>query len=399
MERGGKDKLKRSVMTKSKLEGGLRAPDLSLIIEASRINWIKRYLSPQGNAQTWKTMVKSLFQQDGIDLDILLQSHFSVTQLNLTIPKFYIEMLNAWSKVSETEPVQNIYFLWYNQNITRDKKPVYYRVFYQLGIKYVTDLFDINKAVIPFNVWVGKGLPPSQFMNWAGLVSAATRCKSLIDVGLQVPADSMTIYLIKSDNVCMSLESVTSRKVYDILVNLKYGGNVHVPRIAKYVELDANQTWGHVFEIVHCSIDIKTRDFQYRFIHDILANNYWLKQWKIKDSAACAFCNGDDENIGHLFWYCNTIRHFWNMFNQKLRDKVEGLPLTMNIVFLGTTNKLLCTLVFMAKQYIYECKIKDQLPFFPQFVNRILFTKQIELQIAKDNNCVEKWLEKWEPML
>lgn len=40
----GRDKLKRAVMVKNKENGGLRAPDLSLMIEVSRIKWVKRYL-------------------------------------------------------------------------------------------------------------------------------------------------------------------------------------------------------------------------------------------------------------------------------------------------------------------------------------------------------------------
>lgn len=344
-------------------------------------------------------MVKTIFQRDNIDLDILLQSNFKVTQLNLTVPQIYIEMLNAWSKVSVTEPIPTEVFLWYNQYITRDKKTIFYREFYQIEIKYMTDLFDVNKKAIPFNVWVGKGLSTTQFMNWAGLVSAAAGCKHLIDEYVHIPTDSIITHGILSDTVCIPFDAVTSRQIYDILLNLKYDDSVYVPRISKYVELIGNQTWGDIFEIVHSSIDIKTRDFQYRFIHDILTNNYWLKQWKIRENASCTFCNDDVENIGYLFWYCDTVNQFWNIFSQKFKEKVDDLPLTMNTVFLGTSNKLLCTLVLVAKRYIYECKIKEQKPFFPQYLNRILLTKQIELQIANNNNNLESWAEKWEPIL
>ena len=63
--KGGRDKIKRSIMIGNKQKGGLRAPDINLMIEASRINWIKRYLSPPESAQTWKCMVKTIFPTRG----------------------------------------------------------------------------------------------------------------------------------------------------------------------------------------------------------------------------------------------------------------------------------------------------------------------------------------------
>ena len=396
--KGGRDKVKRSIMIGNKQKGGLRAPDIDLMTEASRINWIKRYLSPPGNAQTWKYMVKSLFQQDGINLDVLLQSNFDIAQLKLTVPKFYIEMLKTWSKVSDTEPLEKKVFLWYNKVITRDKKPIYYEEFYHLGIKYVTDLFYVDKKAIPFKVWVDKGLPPSQFMNWAGLISAASKFKGIIDEW--TPSDSLTYFIKSNEAYTCTLDILTSRKLYDLLVICKYGVNVDAPNVVKYVELnDLNQSWDQIFEIAHSSIDVKTRDFQFRFLHDILCNNYWLEKWKITDDSSCTFCKRNVENIGHLFWHCNIVKHFWNRFNQTFSDKVDGLPLTMIMVFLGTSNKLICTLIFVAKRYIYECRMKEQIPFFPMLVNKINYVQKIEFQIAKNNNCTDRWFEKWEPML
>ena len=57
-----RDKLKRSVMIRNLEEGGLRAPDINLMIDAAKINWIKRYLSPPTTAKTWKVMVQAFFQ-------------------------------------------------------------------------------------------------------------------------------------------------------------------------------------------------------------------------------------------------------------------------------------------------------------------------------------------------
>lgn len=395
--KGGRDKVKRSIMVKQLQKGGLKAPDLGLIIEASRINWIKRYLSQSGYAQTWKATVKSLFKQSGVNLDVLLQSNFNTTQLNLTVPKFYIEMLDVWSKVSQTQPMKKDVFLWYNQNIIIGTKPIYFEDFYKIGIKYVTDLFDGSQKVIPFNAWTRKGLPLSNFMNWAGLISASSKCKHLVDVWTSTR--SQTVHLIVSDGSTVPLEGISSRFMYNLLIDLKHGYNTNVPNIAKYIDLNnMYQPWENIYGIAHASIDISTRDFQFRFLHDILANNYWLQKWGIRNSAACTFCNNNDENIVHLFWHCAHITTFWKRFNDRYKN-LDGMPVTINSVFLGTTNSLVCTLVFIAKRYIWECRMKTCIPFFPQLRNKVYFTQQIEQQIARNNNNMEKWLEKWEPLI
>ncbi len=62
-----------------------------------------------------------------------------------------------------------------------------------------------------------------------------------------------------------------------------------MPRAPRYVQVD-NTAWKDIFRTAQIPIDGKTRDFQYRFLYDILFNNYWLFNSKTATNALSATC-------------------------------------------------------------------------------------------------------------
>ena len=72
---------------------------------------------------------------------------------------------------------------------------------------------------------------------------------------------------------------MTSRRI-----NTKCGKHVHTPRIAKLCDLGDTDWSVHYTVAQRIPIDTKTREFQFKFLHDILANNYWLRKWNIAES-------------------------------------------------------------------------------------------------------------------
>ena len=63
--KGGKERLSRIKMMRNLDNGGLCAPDLFSIIEASKISWIRRYLSP--NTHVWKTCFEQFLCEADLD--------------------------------------------------------------------------------------------------------------------------------------------------------------------------------------------------------------------------------------------------------------------------------------------------------------------------------------------
>ena len=55
------------------------------------------------------------------------------------------------------------------------------------------------------------------------------------------------------------------------------------------------------------TIDTQLRDFQYKYLMQIISINIFLLKCKITNSNVCDFCNRNIETVKYLFW--NNISH------------------------------------------------------------------------------------------
>ena len=139
---------------------------------------------------------------------------------------------------------------------------------------------------------------------------------------------------------------------------------------------------------------------KYKILQNILVNTYWLHKWNIEESNVCKICELTVDNIRHVFWDCRYTQVFWEQFKDWWNEKHTNDPidvLDMNIVFLGTQNKVLCEVVILAKQYIHYKRIHNESPTLVTWLLYCSKVKAVELAIAKQNNTLTQWLEKWEP--
>ena len=90
----GRDKIARKVMVKEISEGGLNAPDIKSTHKLLRINLIKRYLRDDIN-HPWKLFLYQRLKSVGGKY--LFKCNFDLKSLQLKLPLFYQEALEAWS--------------------------------------------------------------------------------------------------------------------------------------------------------------------------------------------------------------------------------------------------------------------------------------------------------------
>lgn len=124
-----------------------------------------------------------------------------------------------------------------------------------------------------------------------------------------------------------------------------------------------------------------------------------LHRWGIEENPLCTFCKQHQEKLTHLFWNCEHTTRLWNKVNETYCKVLEVPNITMEQAFLGLENKLLCSIVFAVKQYIYQCKYANEKPIFQNFQRKLHFIQQLEFNIAKNSNKTEQWLAKWEPLV
>lgn len=385
---GRKHKLKKEILFRKIEEGGLNFLDIHQLIKANRVKWVGKYLNSEEHL--WKQMFEEFMHSNNININILLKANYEKNLKNLgklqhEIPYFYKEMLMYWSEVGNTDPPKES-FLWYNKEIMIGNKSVFHKSFYICDIKYTGDLFGMSGAPLAFENLKAKGLTDNDWFKWSSIVLTIITKK----LNKTFKKTDRTTFLVQNT----PLEKISSKSLYNSF-SPQIENNVEV-RVSKYVESSYN--FKEIFYICHhMTTDTKSKEFQFRFLYDILVNNYWLKKWKIKQTNECTFCKTSEGNIFHIFWECSHIRTFWNNLNRELRLYTLG-NINASTIFYGTKNKLFCTIIFLAKNYIYQSWVGESIPKWEIYKTKLASLRNVESTIAIKNNTIDMYLEKWEPL-
>ncbi|MDY6822057.1 MAG: reverse transcriptase domain-containing protein, partial [Deferribacterota bacterium] len=391
-----KAKIKRNIMHNTIENGGLKVPDVKSIVQASRCIWIKKYTTPGENA--WKTLFTNALIKSDLNHKIIFHCNFDIEQWpnRQLLSPINREILTEWFRFNNTSEISKTQIIWYNKSILIQRKAVFYPTFLQVGIICTDDLYHENKELRNFAFWKAKGIPNKDFLKWAGLVSAVTKHLKKN----QREEEFFRSVNLESEELTFlnrSLTVVTPKFIYENLIQQKCGDITNTPRIARYTNIETN--WSTYYKIaLTIPIDTKTREFQYKFLHDALINNFWLKKWEILESDLCTFCQNAKEDIIHLFWECEHVKRFWNNFKEKY-NTVLTEPLNLFLIVCSNSDPLLCTLILLAKRYIYECRFTSSNPDIQTFKWKVAYLRNTEFEIARRHCTVQKYLKKWEPLI
>jgi len=195
------------------------------------------------------------------------------------------------------------------------------------------------------------------------------------------------------------LVSTQAKYIYNCLLGYHYDNSVEVPAISRFLSSKEEVDWSDVYSYVYsCTSSTKLQEFQFKFLHNILVNQYWLHKWKIADSDLCTLCQKEPETLDHLVWNCECVKPFWKAFVNFVYD-IFKLRISKDDIYLGTKDKLLTLLSVVAKQYVYQCRYRKVHPIFVTYRNKLLYIQKIEESVFKCKNKSMLWFEKWEPLI
>jgi len=198
----------------------------------------------------------------------------------------------------------------------------------------LSDLFDKKHKLRPFEYWTGKGLATHNWLKWCGLINSV---KYINKFEAKSKENS---FEIENKNIF----ECTTKEVYNYVNQMAGAENLHVPRVANYVSLYNKHEWQDIYTFVFTFlIDTKSKDFQNKFLQDILVNRYWLHKWNITGSNVCRLCGNNVENIHHMFWDCKYVKTFWSDLNYYLYSKLK-IKLSKEEIFLGLNKMVLNTI-------------------------------------------------------
>jgi hypothetical protein len=394
---GKKAKIRRSILKKNIAEGGLKIPDFETMVNTSRIKWVSRLFAE--SETLWSVFLSIYLNKSGIHLNPLLFANYNIKSLKIkpgTLPNFYQKMLKIWSEVGDNTHDKHT-FLWYNKDILLQNKSCFYEDLFQAGVWHVYDLYNEQGNVLPFSTFVNRGVKKTSMIRWMGLVKNTCTRQDTMN-GYDGRNDDTYQPLITLKDAKVPLKKCSSSIVYMELLKQKIGSDICIPRVNKYLELDnvANWTKAYLRANRH-PLDTRTKEFQFKFLHDILVNRYWLKKWGITADEQCQICKSSSDNLMHVYWECPSTRLFWSDFVVWCEMKMGGtIDFKIGDVFLGCDDETIHSLLLIAKRHIYCKRLHDEPPQFATFLVCVKTTRNTELYIARQNNTMDRFLSKWQ---
>ena len=149
------------------------------------------------------------------------------------LPLFYEELINMWEKMSKFENMNGYDILaqslWNNKFVKVKSKTLYTMFLVRKGIKTIDDLIDIERSIRNCET-ISKefNLNPIQFLEWYGVCSSVpNKWKRKVKVYLSNSSDSSVLTCnvlsgIEVDGKFVSVEKVSAKTVYQMLVKLKF---------------------------------------------------------------------------------------------------------------------------------------------------------------------------------
>lgn len=337
-----RDKIKRRTLQAERKDGGLKAPDIKSQAVAVRFAWIKRFFA--GPWHPWKITFEWILKHHEIEL----YSPRPKFQEKLPPKSFYRQVLEA-AKVINTELKQLIdnipettedlrhiileepingsqllsledghSHLTRNRRKTKQKSVVnVYTLIRKLRIHKFKDLLNPDGSLI-------KPRNPKDWLLWNTL-----KCR--IPKQIIAHFEKMSLEPLKQETFLVYLGSkwkpLSKLESKDIVSYLRCRNGIKKDLsrfITKNIGVLVNDNVNSLFIRAHqTSLDVRTRQFNFKILHGILYLNKLLWTWNIVDSPRCSYCYIQLETVQHLFLQCVKVQSLWNYVERWWNDSVK----------------------------------------------------------------------------
>ena len=387
------DKISRKTSHRSIKAGGLGIPYLKSFVVALKLTWIRKL---QTTNHSWKSIVTlgmKLFDLQNYGPEIIK----TFTKLNT----FWKEVFGAYvtffykvnSKLSAellAEPV------FYNKRFQIEGKEIVGKTWVAQGMAKVASFYLPNGMLISYEQFKRKTNLDMNFLTFTGIKMAITK---------YVKKTNITIKSNKSFEISSCFRKIMStpkgsKVYYDILTE-----NTELPKCClKWNEkLNVQTDWEKCFLLVHKTSDVKLKWLQLRTIHRCLGTNVVLKQMGISSTELCSFCKTEKDSIFHMFWQCRFAQTFWTQFTDTINKKcinAVNFQITGPLVIIGFDkimhiDPILYSIILLAKEYLYYCKLNNNLPALQGLLNKLKYRYSVEEYIARKNLTLTEFLTEW----
>jgi hypothetical protein len=401
--KSGIQKIKYNVMISEYIEGGMKMPDIEMLIQTHKINWIKRYLSEAKGL--WRIIPEFYFKRAGV---ISIGNNINVKYVSKKLPEFYNSCLSDWALLFSVPPDDTVSVLsqplWHNRYITADNIPVYYKQMSQAGYNFVKDLINNDGT---FRSFANLHISQSLLFKWLVLKHSITKQWSGLLTDCSVVLEENPPLITKQCHY--SLKQLTTKEIYSALVFDKKEiptGQVALQNMINENTNVQNVDWPNAYFMINkTTIYTKLREFQYKLLHNILPVNHILYKWKLIDSERCSYCFINAETLDHLFCFCPKVVTFYLLLKEWFQTYGINLPcMKVKDILLGDlSGSENCLIVnhalLLYKQIVYNSRDDTHNLSLAKYINILTNTEKTERQIAKNRGKLALHLKKWGKIL
>ena len=276
----GNPRVKRTVTLADRQDGGLGLIDFNCMQKAAKIMWIKRYFMM--GSHLWKSYLDNLCLEYG-GSDILLKSFYSKNDINVKSP-FYKEILQLWAEIPKDFSDM---FIWNNQNIKIGNKIIWDKEFYEIGIHYISDLYDGSGKLIPFNVYLANGIALNKYLLWRGIIDGIPAdLKDQARTSIDIPRNDLYIL-----NRNITIQTISSKTLYLFFVDkIRCRTSIGKINLSHMYDILDDQ-WNTIYNIpFKCTIDTRLWELQYKILQNYIVLNPFLLKCKKSQTELCTFC-------------------------------------------------------------------------------------------------------------
>ena len=322
-------RIRAKVMKNIKEEGGAGMPDLQLKNECLKLCWVKRLIECSGS---WKDWVLHLLNQSSDSIEYYFNCNVNKKDLPFSLKKnpFWFEVLSIWCSFNywsaeltyNTNKILNTN-IWYNSDIRINKKPVFWKIWYEAGIHSIKHLFNVRNMA--FYSWEEFGKLYAIKGNYLHLYSiVAARPKVWRECIMAIDDTEEDTHLNVFNKIKKSPKPVGI--IYKCYVNNK--NDQPYDRVDKWISdlatnIDDIEWYSIINESYRCTKSVYVRSFIYRFAMRDIFPNKRLFVMKLVDSPLCKKCKTSDDNIIHMFWECETVQQIWKDLLSWLKDTLQ----------------------------------------------------------------------------
>lgn len=391
-------RVKKEVLQKSHIDGGLKMINLSAFILALKSTWIRKIFRQNCN---WLNI---LFASSNLDQENFFNfgtGYINSQNINFS-NKFWQDVFNAWEIITDKEKDNSWDFflcnpIWFNKLVKIDNKSVFYSDWFKKGIVYINDVLDENGKFLSFEYIKQKFGVSGNVMKYNSIISAVRKAgKQFIhgDYKIQQPfVPSIIRTFLKNAR--------GTHDMYSILIK-----NDVIPtgqkKWSNIIDIEEPH-WREIFSLpFKLTRNTKLQWLQFRINHYILVTNKYLKKINVVDDPNCTFCKDEVETIEHLLWNCDITQNFLEEIDHWLLSNGISIPFTKNIFIFGNTAKFFnweaSNLILLCiKQYIYNTRCFQKNLSLQAVINKMRDFYYIEKCIAVKNKKLDLFYKLWNP--